>query len=206
VHRPAGQRKELHYFDSMPLEWPSAEMVGNYHAYFPRPEDKLVGEWTPRYLYDFWVPPLLAEAAPSARLLVLLRDPVERFRSGLTLSLRNNAGISTKALINEAFARGLYWEQLKRVFQWFDPDQVLILQYERCVRHPRGELARTFDFLGLDTSYRPSDPTAVVNGTRGEKVSVSPQLCSWLVEAYRDDVGRLTEHVSTIDPSMWLRS
>ena len=44
----------------------------------------LTGEWTPGYMIDFWTPGLIARAAPQARILVLLRDPIDRFRSGLT--------------------------------------------------------------------------------------------------------------------------
>ena len=36
-------------------------------------------------MWDFWTPPMLRVAAPEARLLVLLRDPLDRFVSGLAI-------------------------------------------------------------------------------------------------------------------------
>ena len=71
--------------------------------WFPRPSGSLTGEWTPDYIQCSWVPALLAQAAPGTRLLVLLRDPVERFRSGLAHQRRDreNAhgrGISGRSL------------------------------------------------------------------------------------------------------------
>ncbi len=74
------------------------------------------------------------EAAPEARLLVLLRDPVERFRSGRTLAEnRFTVGSTARAAANAAFNRGLYADQLLRLWRAFPREQVLVLQYERCV-------------------------------------------------------------------------
>ena len=61
--------------------------IERYQRYFPVPEGAVAGEWTPGYLIDFWTPELIARAAPEARILVLLRDPIDRFRSGLTHQL-----------------------------------------------------------------------------------------------------------------------
>ena len=116
-------------------------MLARYHALFPRPDGALAGEWTPGYMLDFWTPPLLRRAAPDAKLLVLLRDPVERFRSGLTLTEnRLTLGWSARAAANGGFQRGIYADQLLRLWSAFPREQVLVLQFERCVRDPRGEL------------------------------------------------------------------
>ena len=94
VVRPGGQRRELHYFDHFWDRWPSDEQFERYERYFPRPEGSLVGEKTPGYLYQPWVAPMLAQVAPEARLIVLMRDPVERYVSGLGLlaTLGRHAG------------------------------------------------------------------------------------------------------------------
>src|SRR5687768_3050648 len=74
-------RKEIHFFDRLlAVEEPDLRA---YELYFPRGPGQICGEWTPRYMVDPWTPPLLAAAAPEAKLLVLLRDPVERFASSL---------------------------------------------------------------------------------------------------------------------------
>ena len=102
-------------------------------------------------MLDAWTPALLREAAPEARLLVLLRDPVERFRSGRTLAEnRLTVGSTARAAANAAFNRGLYADQLLRLWRAFPREQVLVLQYERCVADARAQLARTFVFLGLE--------------------------------------------------------
>ena len=75
--------KERHFFDRFAARSFGAEQCTQYHGWFPRPAGMVTGEWTPDYMHLGWVPSLLADAAPRTRLLVLLRDPVERFQSGL---------------------------------------------------------------------------------------------------------------------------
>ena len=41
-----------------------------------------------RYMHDYWSVPLLAEAAPDTKVLAILRDPVERYRSGAARMVR----------------------------------------------------------------------------------------------------------------------
>ena len=119
-------------------------------------------------MLDAWTPPLLRRAAPDARLLVLLRDPVERFRSGRTLAEnRLTVGAAPRAAANAGYQRGVYADQLLRLWKVFPPARVLVLQLERCVRDPRAELRRTFAFLGLD----PAAADAHGGGSGGQRVA-----------------------------------
>ncbi len=134
VFRQAGTPKEVHFFDGLWADGLRPGDVERYHALFARPAGAISGEWTPGYMLDAWTPALLREAAPDARLLVLLRDPVERFRSGRTLAEnRFTVGSTARAAANAAFNRGLYADQLLRLWRAFPREQVLVLQYERCV-------------------------------------------------------------------------
>ena len=81
VVAPSG--KELHYFDRFWNAEFTATDGDGYRALLPRPPGKTTGEWTPRYMYDPWTLPLLQLCAPTAKILVLLRDPWDRFISGL---------------------------------------------------------------------------------------------------------------------------
>ena len=124
VVRPARARRELHYFDHFWDRWPTPEQFERYAGYFPRPEGSLVGEKTPGYLYQPWVAPMLAHVAPQAKLIVLLRDPVERYISGLGLLQRSGAlkgqvgagelGAREHRIV-EAMDRGRYAAQLALV-------------------------------------------------------------------------------------------
>ena len=115
-------------------------------------------------MLDAWTPRLLRRAAPDARLLVLVRDPVERFRSGRTLAEnRLTVGSTARAAANAAFGRGLYADQLLRLWRVFPREQVLVLQYERCVADARSELRRTFTVWLLRVIHR-SFPGVTIHG------------------------------------------
>ena len=161
--RALGQRKELHFFDRLgKVERLDPEL---YHRHFPRPPGTIAGEWTPRYMYDYWTPAMLAGMAPRARILVMLRDPVQRFLSGIAHSelMAQALGFELDAgafVAHEHFSRGLYGTQLRNVLRYFDRDQVLVLQYEKCVADVAGQARATFGFLGLDpVQWRPSAET-----------------------------------------------
>ncbi len=215
VYRAPGVPKEVHFFDRFwDGSWTDAQ-IPRYHASFARPAGGLAGgrtptglagEWTPGYMVDFWAPPLLRRAAPAARLLVLLRDPIERFRSGLTLT-ENRLTLSwtPRAAANGGFQRGCYADQLERLWQHFPREQVLVLQYERCVADPRGELRRTFEFLGLDLA--PAEALTAserrVNATRVSKAALSGVQRAAMARAFAPEVERSARLVPELDLSLW---
>jgi hypothetical protein len=205
VQRPPDTPKEVHFFDS---RWEAGLRPGDvqrYHALFARPAGCLSGEWTPGYMLDAWAPTLLHEAAPEARLLVLLRDPVERFRSGRTLAEnRFRVGATARAAANAAFNRGLYADQLLRLWCAFPQHQVLVLQYERCVADPRGQLSRTLEFLGLGPVIPAGiDTDRRVNESRGPKTALSPWQVEELTRRYAIENERLASLLPDLDLSLW---
>ena len=173
-----------------------------YHEWFPRPNGKKTGEWTPDYVYQPWVPPLLEQAAPDARILVIVRDPVERFVSGLTHSgLVPGSHLGT--VVAESVDRGFYAAALQRWAAAFESHRILVLQYERCVADPAQALARTYRFLELDDGFRPTAINEAASPTREPKVALEPEARRRLVELYRDDVAALVELVPDLDLSLW---
>jgi hypothetical protein len=205
VSRPVDTPKEVHLFDDRWEHGLKPGDVERYHKLFARPEGHLSGEWTPGYMLDAWTPALLRQAAPAARLLVMVRDPVERFRSGRTLAEnRFTVGSTARAAANAAFNRGIYADQLQRLLSVFPRDQVLVLQYERCVASSREELARTFEFIGLEPELEAGvDLDAKVNRSRGPKVTLSSWQEDQLARRYAPENERLAAMVPDLDLSLW---
>lgn len=207
VVKIAGQRKELHYFDRFWHGDVPDDFAADYHRYFPRPEGSIIGEWTPRYVYDYWSLRLLARAAPDARLLLMLRDPVERFRSGMAKQLRKVARHDVPPhpdALAEAVFRGLYHDQLRRVFSFFDRERVLVLQYERCARDPFDQMDATLRFLGLEPFDEPPERlTGARRRAAHEKPTLTDAMREDLVEHFREDVARVAELCPEIDLSLW---
>ena len=204
VVNAGGQPKELHFFDRA-WETPFGdEQVRRYHRYFPVPEGSCAGEWTPGYLIDFWTPELIARAAPDARILILLRDPIDRFASGLTHQLATSRAPLGHRDIQGAFQRGIYAPQLRRVLAAFPSGQVWVGQYEACRADPARELARTYEFLGL----APHQPDAAamrgeVNPTTSEKFAPSAALHASLLEGYAADMAQLAALWPDLELSLW---
>ena len=192
------QRQYLVHLCTQPI---GPDVADRYHGWFPRTEGTITGEWSPDYLAYPWVAPVLAEVAPEAKVLVLLRDPVDRFRSGLTFRQRMGAP-RTEGTVADAVRQGFYARWLSRLLEFVPRDQVLVLQYERCRADPGAELARTYAFLGLEP-FRPDELRREVNVSGGEKVPLSDDARDRLVDVYREDVTRLLGIVPDLDLDLW---
>lgn len=197
--------KELDYFDRFYAGGFTPAHAEGYQEYFPRDRDRKTGEWSPSYMSSPWIPGLLARAAPDARLLVLLRDPVERYLSGLQhdTQVAREQGLSLSELAPlEAFMRGFYYSQLTRILRHFDRSQMLFLQYERCTREPLVELRRTFVFLELkDTEFAPDIRTHPHH--QPKKPQLDHETLDTYVQAYSEDVIALAEAFPEIDLRAW---
>jgi hypothetical protein len=198
--------KEIHYFDRFWQGNAPDDIAAEYASLFPRPPGKLVGEWTPRYVADFWAIPLLRKAAPDARLLVMLRDPVARYRSAVARLHRlaeERGGRVLLASVSDATWRGFYFEQLRRVFEFFPREQVLVLQFERCVQSPALEMERTWRFLGLEPLAEPPE-RLMKHKQAGRRTSeLAPAIAETLADRYRDDAAQLAELCPEIDLTLW---
>jgi hypothetical protein len=204
IAAPRGRAKELHFFDRFCAEEMRDGDVGRYHALFPRSDGQVAGEWTPRYMSDPWTPRLLARAAPDARLLVMLRDPIERFRSGVAHRHMTESERAPELIATDAAERGRYAFHLQRVHRFFAPDRVLVLQYERCRAAPADEFRRTLRFLGIDDDHVP-DGLERSRGTttEGRKRALWPDLEAALRQVLEPDVVRLAEAVPDLDVGLW---
>ncbi len=204
------RRKELHLLDRMKDEPIAQEQKDWYYRQFPRLPGHLAGEWTPRYQALPRMPAIIAEVAPEAKLLTMVREPVERYRSGLNQwheeNRRRSLKRDEKSGKREARMRGFYGRQVARLMEVVGPDRMLVLQYERCVRQPLEEFARTLEFLGLEP-YAP-DPRLLrtrVNQTVGNKRSVPPKDEVALIAGYEPEVLELKRLVPDLDLSLWPR-
>jgi Sulfotransferase family len=212
VATPPGRPKELHFFDRYWTQEVETDFATRYARFFPRPEGSISGEWTPGYMCDPWTVPLLAEAAPEARYLILLRDPVERYQSGISPVLRQSRerGYDPLNIViaNHAVLHSLYYRQVKRAFEILGKDRVLVLQYERCVDDPLGQMQHTQRFLGLEPLAAMPDelkarvPSGIIYPLR-EKPPLPARLRSELRSALADDVRQVAALCPDLDLGLW---
>ena len=193
--------KERHFFTRFGTDTFSQADVVAYHGWFPRSEGTIAGEWTPDYLSCPWVAPLLARAAPDVRLLVLLRDPIDRFTSGVAHQIANGSK-PTADVLSDAINRGFYRRHLSWWMRHFARDRLLVLQYELCAKDPGGQLARTYRFLGLDHDFRPPELRERRSATT-RPLFASRDLVDRLRQVYAEDVADLMDCWPELDRSLW---
>jgi Sulfotransferase domain len=193
--------KELHYLTQYWQGQFTDADLARYSEFFPRPAGKLAGEWSPGYMAHFWVPSLLHEAAPDAKLLVIVRDPVERYSSGLALQSATRRQTFVGA--GTAFRLGCYGSQLELLTNYFAREQILVLQHERCVKDTKSELVRTYRFLGIDDGFTPPEMTRRRNESRGAKPELSAAVREALTAAYVPEVARLQQLVPDLAIELW---
>jgi hypothetical protein len=174
--------KEMSFFDNQfhrGLRW--------YRSHFPRDPQfgtdsqiqtpTLTGESTAYYLFHPHAAARISKILPGVKLIILLRNPVDRAYSHYQLNLRRgNETLSFEGAIaaekerlkgegermrrDESYAsfahekhsylaRGRYAEQLAVWRQYFGPDQLLLIESSQFFSNTAAEFDRVQDFLGL---------------------------------------------------------
>jgi hypothetical protein len=176
--------------------------IAAFYAWFPRRPGRIIGYWCPDGVAHPWIPRLLSTAAPRAQVLVLVRDPVERLLDGLDRTVEQRPP-HPGSYLSDAVERGFYADQLKRLLESFPADQVRVLQYEQCVADPAGSLARTFEFLGVDPTYRsrPLDRPFAPSGRAAELLDQATR--DRLRALYSADAGALCNLIPDLDLGLW---
>lgn len=126
-----------------------------------------IGEISNAYLYSRVAAKNIAEKCPGARIIMILRDPIERAFSHHKMFLWG--GFETERNFLRAVEKdfncvskgwgvswlyielGLYYEQVKRFTNMFAREQILIFSYDNWRRDNQRVLNRMFSFLGVET-------------------------------------------------------
>ncbi|BAL90062.1 putative sulfotransferase [Actinoplanes missouriensis 431] len=165
----------------------------DYEALFDAaPAGTLRGEATPFYLYDRGAHERIAKLTPDAKLILLLRDPVDRAHSNWThlwvAGLEEEADFLAACRAEEdrrargwaAFwhyiALGRYGEQLQHLYQHISREQVLLLRYRDLKDDPARTLDRVCAFLGVRTGVLTAIPRENVNRHYVEDTAVNRVL------------------------------
>lgn len=126
-----------------------------------------IGEATPSYLWDPDTPGLIHQVVPAARIIMILRDPIERAYSHYLMDLRYTG--RTKSFYDELIEGynsqekvkivgesnlyvdlGMYYEQVKRYFDVFGRERVKVVIFEEFVKDPVGTVNEILAFLEVN--------------------------------------------------------
>ena len=142
-----------------------------YRALFSEASDeRAIGEASHWYLYSPKAPERIRHYVPQAKLIAVLRNPVDRAYSHFLHSVRTRTervNDFARALREEETGnreewnfehyvdRGFYYTQLKRYFDIFDRNQIKIYLHEDLNHDTAGVLQDTFSFLGVNKTFLP---------------------------------------------------
>lgn len=166
-HYARGPRWYRAHLPARPRLWAAKRRHGEW---------PLVGEASPSYLFHPQAAERVAAIMPHAKLIAVLRNPVDRafshyqhevalgreelsFEDGLDAEAERMHGERERMADDPSYfshawwnytyaARGRYAEQLERWFSVFPREQLLVLISEELLQEPAESYARTLEFLG----------------------------------------------------------
>lgn len=166
-------QKELEFFNQ---HWDLGKLW--YQSHF-EPTGKVTGEKTAELLHRTACHPRMFETNPNFKVIVLLRNPVERaysqwrmaalwkkdecesFEAVVARSITDlddehkriafyNCCVSDRSSWREGYLlKGMYAEQLRSLLKYFPRRHLYIGISERIRKHPVEEYGKIFDFLGV---------------------------------------------------------
>ena len=182
------------------------------------------GEFTPFYLRALWVPGIAREVVGDRTpLIVLLRDPIDRFESAMRMTLipgeprrrprRKGAPVGGRRRrrsnrlmrwhATDAQWAGMYATQLECWASFFPREQFVVIQYEALKQDPQSAVGLVWERLGLGSVKLERHDSASRTRTQG--------LVEWewpvgtkdsLRRVYEPEVERLASAWG-IDRSLW---
>ena len=134
---------------------------------------KAVGEASPSYLSDTDAAKRIRSAIPDAKIIISLRDPIQRAYSHYLMEFRQ--GRETRSSFGDALETdrlrrkkgwgvsfeyvelGFYAEQVERYLAAFGDSKVLVILFEDLVRNTPAVMKKVAEFLEIDSAKYPTN-------------------------------------------------
>lgn len=166
--------KEPNYFSSEELNdqglYYKAKVISkleSYHKIFIKEKDhQLLGEASVSYLFYQNVPLKIYKYNPNAKIIILLRNPIERahshylmdYRLGHTKisldSILNDSSVKDHALLYQQYIElGFYYNQVKRYVDVFGHDNVCVMLYDKLKENNEQLTNNILRFLNVDLNH-----------------------------------------------------
>ena len=136
------------------------------HQFRRAGDDQIRGDFSPGYLCCPRCPERIYRTCPDAKLIVILRDPIQRAYSQYWDNRRQLQEAKTfDELASEPlhhhfvkhrrnyFSRGIYHVHLRRYFSLFPRTQILQLWFSDLRDDPRAVFDKVFRFLGVEENF-----------------------------------------------------
>ena len=214
-------RKEAHFFDTEKHFKNSTPDYSIYHSLFRGvPRGRLVGESTPIYMYWKDAVPRIKEYNPRMKLIMTLRNPIDRAFSGWNMERERGrdelsfwdaiqgeedrcaAGDLKQNKIFSYTDRGLYAQQLKWIWKFFPKNQTHVIKSEDLRNEANSTLQGISKFLRIEPFENDIKEKTV--HARSYTTQMSEQERDFLRTKFRTDIREL-ESLLGWDCSEWLK-
>lgn len=181
----------VHYFDihyGRGDDWYAEQFSGH-------DGESVIGEETPTYVRDELAPRRMAETIPDAKIIIILRSPVDRAfshywheKSKDKHSFEFSEIFENYDLFQNWVVPGLYHRHIRRYLDHFSREQLQLLFFRDLVHDDWAYLQDVYDFLDVE-DHRPSvlDSKSNEGRTRGIR---SNELYTKSVEAFKTHAPR----------------
>ena len=146
--------REVHYFDEN-----YTEDVDWYTWHFKEAGKRMPGEKSPGYMYYPECPRRIHDVIPDAKLIFVLRDPVDRAYSAYWMHRRNGTihdpFIEAAFDRNDLLDRGYYDVQLQRYLNLFNREQMRVYTLKSLRENPDNVYRDCCQFIGVDDTFIP---------------------------------------------------
>ena len=149
-----------------------ARTRAEYERFFAEAGDaRAVGEASPTYLFYQRSAARMQQAIPHAKLICILRDPVERAYSHFALARKMGFEVvddfeAAVELEDERWLRersmrftytraSFYHDGLSEFWRRFSRERILVLLFQDFAADPAGTMRVVYDFLGVEPSFTP---------------------------------------------------
>jgi hypothetical protein len=145
--------------------------IKEYRELFQGVSDEIaIGEASPSYVYRPEAPSRIRHYIPEAKLVAILRNPVERAYSQYCYArLAGREPLTFAQALRAEEERiqngydwlyhyknfGFYYTQLKRYHEMFERDQIRVYLYDDLKDEPIGVVQDIFRYLGVDDAFTP---------------------------------------------------
>lgn len=141
---------------------------------------QILGEGSTTYMPSVKAPPRIAALLPTAKLVFMLRDPVDRAYSHYWHLVRAGGTSDTfESLLRRSPAtvlqRSLYASQIRRYLEYFPREQLKFVLFEELIKHAHDVAAEVARFVGADDDLPAIADDGVRNAARMPR-SVALQL------------------------------
>lgn len=192
------RQKEYHFYDKF-----YDQPIEAYSAFFKTNKNRVAGDITPSYclIPDERIQ-LMHKVNPNARIIFMMRNPIDRAWSGLLMRFfkaeeSEHKVLNEKVMLNylrksQVAQRGFYTDSIDRFSKAFGHNQVRVFDFDRIALNPYDLLKDIFEFIGVDDTI-PAEKFSLdkVIHERKKDLEMPATVREELVNLYKREIDNL---------------